>query len=163
MFLCSNLFLSPSDRNASEKSSRLFEKCPTHSILCVNYRAAGNGNERSRRANGVAILVHKSLKRKSIELTVDPDWKFIAIEVVLKPKSLIVYLCYMSIFEHNIANKHYDHIKTSINIIDYWNWATLTWIKSHGKKTNLKTIKCQYCQQQVKRLISWEPMIFCCD
>lgn len=66
---------------------------------------------RTRRARGVAILVHKSLKCKSIEINEDRDCEFLTIEITLKPKPMIIYLCYMNVFELQIANKHYEHVK----------------------------------------------------
>lgn len=74
-------------------------------------RAITDNITRTRRASGVAVLVHKSLQCKSVELNTDPVCEFLAIEIVLKPKSMIIYLCYMSIFDINIANKHYERIK----------------------------------------------------
>lgn len=69
-------------------------------------------NTRTRRASGVAVLVHKSLKCQQIELNAESSCEFLAIEIVLKPKSMVIYLCYMSVFEISIANKNYEHVKS---------------------------------------------------
>lgn len=74
-------------------------------------RAVADINAKTRRASGVALLIHKSLKCKPIELDTDPLCEFLVVEVILKPKPLIVYVCYMSIFELSIANKHYERIR----------------------------------------------------
>lgn len=74
-------------------------------------RVSGTVNSRTRRSGGVAVLVHKTLKSKLIELQTDPQCEFIAVEISLKPQSLIIYVCYMSEFELNIASKHFERIK----------------------------------------------------
>lgn len=74
-------------------------------------RSAAEGNVRTRRASGVAILVHKSIHSSAIELDGDTEGEFTVIKVKLKPMPLIIYCCYMSVFELNMANKHYDRIK----------------------------------------------------
>lgn len=61
-----------------------------------------------RPAGGVAILVHRSLKSRSIptdaDIDTDPDSEFIAVEVTVQPNPLIFYVCYMSEFNHRIFN-----------------------------------------------------------
>lgn len=66
-----------------------------------------------RRSGGVAVLVHRSLKSKqmSLDFPVDPECEFLAVEVIVKPKPLLYYVCYMSTFDYQIASKHYQRIK----------------------------------------------------
>lgn len=66
-----------------------------------------------RRAGGVAILVHRSLDSAPITLNIanDPECEFLAIRVDVKPMPLIYYVCYLSVFEHQIAMKHFQRIK----------------------------------------------------
>lgn len=65
-----------------------------------------------RRAGGVAILIHHEIKSKPITIaeTIDNEQnnEFLVIELCLKPKHLIIYLFYMSVFNYNyysITNK----------------------------------------------------------
>lgn len=69
--------------------------------------------EAARRSGGVAILVHRSFKSRLLPLNIetDPDCEFVAVEVNVKPTSIIYYVCYMSTFDHQIAMKHYQRIK----------------------------------------------------
>lgn len=60
-------------------------------------------------------MVHHTLYSRSIEFspTFDSDYvsEFVAIEVRIKPCPLIVYVCYLSAFDLEIALKHYNRVK----------------------------------------------------
>ena len=66
-----------------------------------------------RRSGGVAILVHHTLNHKSVKFpfAVDPQSEFLAIEIVIKPQPLIVYVCYLSVFNLDIALTHLQRVK----------------------------------------------------
>lgn len=68
-----------------------------------------------RRSGGVAVLVHHTLSSRTITMnsTIGPDEasEFLAIEVCMKPQPLILYVCYMSVFDLQIAMKHYHHVR----------------------------------------------------
>ena len=111
-------------------------------------RAVNDVNSRARRASGVAVLVHKSLKCKSIEVNVDRDVECLAIEILLKPQSMIIYLCYMSIFEIRIANKHFERIKSltenyqehQIMVLGDFNFKKITWDEDEPDNFYLPTL-----------------------
>ncbi|XP_055306801.1 uncharacterized protein LOC129571055, partial [Sitodiplosis mosellana] len=42
----------------------------------------------------------------------DPDCEAVAFEIILKPTPILLYVCYMKLFEIEIANKHFDNIKS---------------------------------------------------
>lgn len=65
------------------------------------------------RSGGVAVLVHRSLRSKQLILDVETelDCEYLAIEVSVKPTPLIYYVCYMSVFDHQIAMKHHRRVK----------------------------------------------------
>lgn len=73
-----------------------------------------------RRSGGVAILVHHSLNSRTVTIssTIGPDdaSEFLAIEVCIKPQPLILYACYMSVFDLQIALKHYHHVKLIVEM-----------------------------------------------
>ena len=68
-----------------------------------------------RLSGGVAILVHHTLESKQIafssDINFDADCEFVAIEVIMKPQSLIIYVCYLRTFDMEIAMMHYHRIK----------------------------------------------------
>lgn len=76
-------------------------------------------NQTLRRAGGVAVLVHQSLKSKQINLSTangtEQNSEFLAIEVIITPQPLIVYACYISEFDLQIALRHYERIKFVID------------------------------------------------
>lgn len=71
----------------------------------------------NRRAGGVVVLVHRSIKSRLIpsEIPNDPESEFIAVEVTVQPKPIIYYVCYMSVFDHRIAMKHHQRIKSIVD------------------------------------------------
>lgn len=73
----------------------------------------------ARRSGGVAILIHHSLKSKPIafDSTIDFDavCEFVAIEIFIKPQPLIIYVCYLSTFNLEVALKHYKRVKYIVN------------------------------------------------
>ncbi|XP_037029333.1 uncharacterized protein LOC119069378, partial [Bradysia coprophila] len=70
------------------------------------------------RSGGVAILVHHSLNSRTVTInsTIGPDEasEFLVIELCIKPQPLILYVCYMSMFDPCIAAKHYHHVKVIV-------------------------------------------------
>lgn len=71
-------------------------------------------NQNLRRSGGVAILVHHSLRSKVITFDStfhsDEMSEFLAVEVQIRPKPLIIYVCYLSEFNYEIALQHYHRI-----------------------------------------------------
>lgn len=70
----------------------------------------------ARRSGGMAVLVHRSIKSKLVQLIVaaDPDCEFLLVEIIVKPTPLIFYVCYMSTFDYQTAVKHYERIKIAM-------------------------------------------------
>lgn len=68
-----------------------------------------------RRSGGVVVLVHHSLYSKQVKfnsaLDSEDASEFLAIEIRIKPQPLIVYVCYLSEFNSEIALRHYQRIK----------------------------------------------------
>ncbi|XP_037049652.1 uncharacterized protein LOC119083942 [Bradysia coprophila] len=68
-----------------------------------------------RRSGGVAVLVHYTLRSNSVpinsEIGPDEASEFVVVEIHIKPRPLILYVCYMSVFDLSIALKHYHHVK----------------------------------------------------
>lgn len=69
----------------------------------------------ARRSGGVAILVHNTLKSKSIAfpstIVIEETCEFLAVEIFIKPHPLIIYVCYMNVFDMEVAMKHYRRIE----------------------------------------------------
>ena len=112
-----------------------------------------------RRAGGVAILVHHTLKSKQIVLSdtvdIDPISEFLAVEIIVRPQPLIIYLCYMSMFNYESASKHYVRIETivekyrdhKIMILGDFNlhdidWTTALWARNFffGQKSSSNSL-----------------------
>jgi len=93
-------------------------------------------NSRSRRSGGVAVLVHTSLPNQQVTLNDDPDCECLAIEIRLKPTPILLYVCYMKIFDISVANKHYVNIKSlmirytchQVIILGDFNMKNLQWV-----------------------------------
>ena len=68
-----------------------------------------------RRCGGVAVLVHHTLKSRQIEFNsennINEASEFLTIEIFIKPQPLIIYICYLSKFDVDVALNHYQRIK----------------------------------------------------
>lgn len=71
--------------------------------------------QNGRRAGGVAILIHHTLRSKQINwddtTVIETNSEFLAVELSIKPKPLVIYLCYMNTFSLEVALRHHKRIE----------------------------------------------------
>lgn len=82
-----------------------------HNIFRANSHLYDRRSNADRRSGGVAVLVHASYNSMQISIQSDPECKFLAIEVKLKPTPLLIYMWYSNKFESSLAFKHNDIIR----------------------------------------------------
>lgn len=124
----------------------------------------------SRRSGGVAILVHSKYHSRQIKLERSPQCECLAIEVKLKPISLIIYLVYMREFNTEIANEHYKNIKYLISnfslhrlmVIGDFNLHDIRWINddsdTHYVPTDNLSHKTSYFREATEFLIKLQML-----
>lgn len=89
-----------------------------------------------RRYGGIAVLVHKDLRHRRVELNEFEKCKFVAVEITLNPVPLVIYAVYMREFELEIALKHVNNIKElskrfhkhRIMVIGDFNMYSVRWL-----------------------------------
>lgn len=93
-----------------------------------------------RRSGGVAILVHHTLNSKPITSfsVADNDQmsEFLAVEVCIKPQPLVIYLCYLNVFDIETARNHYHRIREIVEnyrmhrilVLGDFNLHDISWI-----------------------------------
>lgn len=63
----------------------------------------------------MAVSVHHSLNSKSLTFNcvndIEQNSEFLAIEILIKPQSMVVYVSYQSVFNLEVAIKHYERVK----------------------------------------------------
>lgn len=69
-----------------------------------------------RRYGGVAIIVHQELCHQRLKLKeCNEAVECVAVEIKLKPISLILYAAYIRVFDAEVAMKHIEHVKDLCN------------------------------------------------
>lgn len=101
-----------------------------------------------RRYGGVAVIVHKQLKHQRLKVKESSaEVECVAIEVKLKPTSLIVYAAYMRIFDPAVAEKHVVNIKElcktfgthRIMVLGDFNMSSVRWVLDESTEYYLPT------------------------
>lgn len=94
----------------------LNESHSSHSYFPSNFnvfrcdRETGSASHTNRRSGGVAIAVRTKFKSQRIQQLKHSDCECLAVELLIKPTPLLLYVVYMRRFDADIASKHAENV-----------------------------------------------------